>query len=264
MNVYDLFNLKNKVAVVTGATGNLGVSISEALVEAGADVYITSKDEEKCKKIASILRNNAQGKVEGIAMDILSEKSIKNAINEIATKSGQINILVNNASPIPSTHSLQNTSDSDWKLGMDGTINGVFRCTKDVIPIMEKNGEGSIINISSMYGIVSPNPDVYENSNNSSPPYYGPGKAAIIQFTRYAACYLAKKGIRVNSVSPGPFPNTIVQKDVDFINKLKNKTPLGRIGQPDELKGVIIFLASNASSYVTGENISVDGGWTAW
>ena len=115
-----------------------------------------------------------------------------------------------------------------------------------------------------MYGLVSPNPDSYENSSHSSPPHYGPGKAAIIQFTRYTACYLAKKGIRVNSVSPRPFPNPTVQKDLDFINKLKKKTPLGRIGQPHELKGVIIFLASNASSYVTGENISVDGGWTAW
>ena len=264
MNSHDLFSLKNKVAVVTGATGHLGVSISEALVEAGADVYITSKDDEKCKKIALALANGAEGKVKGLAMDILSEKSIKNSIKEIVKNSGQINILVNNASPISSNDNLQDISDSEWKLGMDGTINGVFRCTKEIIPVMERSNEGSIINISSMYGLVSPNPNLYENSSYSSPPYYGPGKAAIIQFTRYTACYLAKKGIRVNSVSPGPFPNSTVQKDLDFINKLKKKTPLGRIGQPHELKGVIIFLASNASSYVTGENISVDGGWTAW
>lgn len=264
MKIQDLFNLKNKVAVITGATGYLGTSISEALAESGADVYITSKDEKKCEKIASMLAKNSQGEVEGLAMDILSEKSIKNTISEIEKKSGQIDILINNASPIPSNEDLLQVTDSEWKLGMDGTINGVFRCIKEISPIMERNNNGSIINIASMYGLVSPDPNLYKDTSNFNPPYYGPGKAAIIQFTKYAACYLAKKGIRVNSVSPGPFPNPIVQQDVNFINKLEKKTPLGRIGQPYELKGVIAFLASNASSYVTGENISVDGGWTAW
>ena len=152
----------------------------------------------------------------------------------------------------------------DWQYGIEGTINGVFRCTKAVLPIMKKNNSGSIINISSMYGIVSPDPSIYENNNFNNPPSYGAGKAAIIQFTRYSACYLSKNGIRVNAISPGPFPNQDVQKNHDFISKLEKKTPIGRIGHPNEIKGAIVFLASNASSYVTGENIHVDGGWTSW
>ena len=134
---------------------------------------------------------------------------------------------------------------------------------RSIIPIMEKNKFGSIINISSMYGMVSPDPSIYGSSGHNNPPNYGAGKAAIIQFTRYTACHLAKKGIRVNSVSPGPFPKPDVT-DMRFISNLKKKTPMGRLGQPHEIKGVIVFLASQSSSFVTGTNISVDGGWTAW
>jgi len=129
---------------------------------------------------------------------------------------------------------------------------------------LEKSQNPSIINISSIYGEVSPDPSIYEDSGYNSPPQYGSGKAAIIQFTRYAACHLAKKGIRVNSISPGSFLKPEVQKNQNFVNNLKKKIPLGRIGDPDELKGAVVFLASKSSSYITGENIHVDGGWIAW
>ena len=115
-----------------------------------------------------------------------------------------------------------------------------------------------------MYGTVSPDPSIYGDSGYDNPPNYGAGKAAIIQFTRYMACHLAKDGIRVNSVSPGPFPSPEVQENKQFITNLEKKTPLGRIGQPYEIKGIVVFLASAASSYVTGQDIHVDGGWTSW
>ena len=115
-----------------------------------------------------------------------------------------------------------------------------------------------------MYGSVSPDPSMYGESGFDNPPNYGAGKAAIIQFTRYAACHLSPFGIRVNSISPGPFPNETVQENVSFISKLNEKVPLKRFGKPEELKGAVILLASNAASYITGANIPVDGGWTAW
>lgn len=257
-----MFNLKNKVAVVTGGTGHIGYSISEALVEAGAKVFITSRNEARSKSAASELEKTTGGKVKGVMMNIESYDSIKNCLNQIETESAKIDVLVNNASSLP-VGKFQDISDDDWKRGMDGTINGVFRCTKLVTPIMEKNGSGSIVNISSIYGSVSPDPSIYQNTGYDSPPHYGAGKAAIQQFTRYAACHLATKGIRVNSVSPGVFPKSEIQKNSEFINNLKKKIPLDRIGQPYELKGVIVFLASQASSYITGQNIHVDGGWTA-
>jgi len=258
-----MFNLKNKVAVVTGGASHIGFSISEALAEAGAEVFITSRNQDKSESAARELEKASGEKVKGVTMDIESYDSIKNCLNQIQSESGKIDVLVNNASSLP-VGKMQDISDNDWKKGMDGTINAVFTCTKLVTPIMEKTGAGSIVNISSIYGSVSPDPSIYQITGYDSPPHYGAGKAAIQQFTRYAACHLAQKGIRVNSVSPGAFPKPEIQKNEEFINNLKKKIPLNRIGQPNEVKGVIVFLASQASSYVTGENIHVDGGWTAW
>ena len=263
MNARNLFNLEGKVAVVTGGTGHLGRSMSEGLAEAGAHVYITSRDKEKALITKNSFSNEIEDKVDVEVLDNLSTESVKNCFNRIKNNSNKIDILVNNAGSTSSAN-FENMSEEDWETGINNTINGVFRCTREVIPIMEKNGEGSIINISSMYGKVSPDPSIYEESGFNSLPSYGAGKAAIIQYTKFLACHLAKKRIRVNSVSPGPFPQEDVQKNVEFINRLKKKIPMGRIGLPDELKGIMIFLASDASSYITGENILVDGGWTAW
>ncbi|MFZ1076514.1 MAG: SDR family oxidoreductase [Nitrosotalea sp.] len=263
MNVKDLFNLKNNVSVVTGGAGHLGLALSEALAEAGSDVYIVSRNEEKCKKAAKSIQKCTGANVKGLSVDISSMISIIKCFNEIVKKSGRIDVLVNNAAFAP-LKKFEKMSDEDWIRGIDGTINGVYRTTKAAIPIMEKNKGGSIINISSMYGTVSPDPSIYGNSGFDNPPNYGAGKAAIVQFTRYLACHMAKKGIRANAVSPGPFPNLKVQKNKTFISNLEKKTPLGRIGLPYELKGITVFLASKASSYVTGQNIHVDGGWTAW
>jgi len=263
MNARNLFNLEGKVAVVTGGTGHLGRSMSEGLAEAGAHVYITSRDKEKALITKNSFSNEIEDKVDVEVLDNLSTESVKNCFNRIKNNSNKIDILVNNAGYVSSAD-FENMSEEDWENGINGTINGVFRCTREVIPIMEKNGEGNIINISSMYGKVSPDPSIYEDSLLNSLPNYGAGKAAVIQYTRFLACHLAKKRIRVNSVSPGPFPQEEVQQNIEFINRLKKKIPMGRIGLPHELKGVIVFLASNASSFITGENILVDGGWTAW
>ena len=158
-------------------------------------------------------------------------------------------------------HYYPNSKASDIVIGF-AYVNS--KTTQEIIPHMEKRKSGSIINIASMYGVVSPDPRIYKNTKFNSSPQYGAGKAAIIQFTKYSACHLGNKNIRVNSVSPGPFPNSKIKKNLSFIKRLNQKTPLGRVGNPEELKGVILFLASNASSYVTGANIPVDGGWTAW
>jgi gluconate 5-dehydrogenase len=261
--VNDLFNLNGKVAIVTGGTGYLGSSISEGLLESGATVFITSRNYDKCKNAVKILKEKNFGNIYGVQLDITSMESTIECMEKIINEAGRIDILVNNAH-LSAGNKLEDMSELQWIEGVNGTLNGVFRTTRAVIPIMKKEKQGSIINISSMYGIVSPNPSVYENTNFYNPANYGAGKAGIIQFTKYTACILAKEGIRVNSISPGPFPNEEVQKNKMFISRLSDKVPLGRIGQPKELKGSVIFLASNASSYITGTNLIVDGGWTAW
>lgn len=258
----SLFDLSNKTAVVTGGYGHLGKSISEGLAEANAKVFITGRDEKKCiNTINELLEKNKSLNLDYELLDISSPESIGDSFNRIYNKAGKIDILVNNAY-FGAMGSIEEMSETDWQKGIDGSINSVFRCTKAILPYFTSGG--NIINIASMYGVVSPDPSIYGDSGQNNPPNYGTGKAAIVHFTKYSAVHLASKNIRVNSISPGPFPNPKVQNDTGFITRLKEKVPMGRIGNPEELKGAVIFLAGDASSYVTGQNICVDGGWTIW
>lgn len=267
MKRQDLFSLKDKVAIVTGGTGYLGSAICDCLARYGARVVIAGRDMDRCNKKAAELRRLYGSRPVGVEMDISSHTSVAKAMALVNGKAGGIDILVNNAFFGMGGNfkgDIRSISDEMWKRGMDGTANGVFRCVKEVVRYMEKRGKGSIINISSIYGVVSPDPNIYEDSGFNNPPVYGAGKAAIIQFTKIAACDLAQKNIRVNSISPGAFPGKDVQKNKKFVSNLNKKIPLGRIGRPEDLKGAVLFLASDASSYVTGSNVLVDGGWTAW
>lgn len=259
----DLFNLQGKTIVVTGGTGHLGTAICNGLASFGANVMVASRNKEECIRLADDLNAKYSGEHRGLYMDILNTDSIHKTYEEILGIYGKIDVLINNAN-INSPGQLETFLDEDWEKGIDGTINSVFRTTRAVLPHMIAAGKGNIINIASMYGVVSPNPEIYGNSGQNNPANYGAGKAAIIQFTRYIACHYGLKGIRANAVSPGPFPNKEVQKDNAFIANLSKKTALGRIGHPDELRGIIILLASDGSSYLTGQNICIDGGWTSW
>ena len=146
---------------------------------------------------------------------------------------------------------------------VDGSLGVVFRGTREVVPFMKERG-GSIINYCSMYGLVAPDLRIYGDNPQKQPPNYGAGKAGVAQFTRYAAGALAGYNIRVNAVTPGPFPNPANQSDAQFNEKLAQKTMLGRFGRSYEMAGPVLLLASDASSFMTGSNIVVDGGWTAW
>lgn len=262
MSLEKLFSLKDKVVVVTGGVGYLGAAISECLADAGATVVIADIDGKKAKEKAKKLSKDYGSTCYGLKVDISKKDNVKKVMADINGIAEHIDILVNNAH-YGAAGDIKDISEEKWQKGIDGTINGVFRCTKAVIPYMKSHG-GAVINIASMYGVVSPDPRIYGKSGFNNPPNYGAGKAAIIQFTRYAACHLAKDNIRVNSISPGAFPGKEVQKNKKFIENLKNKIPLRRIGLPKDLKGAVLYLASEASSYVTGTNLVVDGGWTAW
>lgn len=258
-----LFNLKNKVAVVTGGAGHLGAAICEGLAEAGATVVIASRDIVKCRELAEKLSEQYQIEAIGMKVDISSKDSVEELMATVSKIKGHIDIFVNNAF-FGASGGIMDITEDNWLKGIDGTINSAFRCLQAVIPYMVKQQKGKIINISSMYGLVSPDPRIYSHPSLSNPPNYGAGKAAIIQLTKYAACHLAKDNIMVNAITPGAFPNPEVQKNKQFIDNLENKIPLGRIGRPEDLKGAVLFLASDASDYVTGANIVVDGGWTVW
>lgn len=264
MSIKNIFDLSNKTVIITGGAGHLGSAMSEALAAYGANLFILGQNSEKNIKKADELKGRYNLSVcESITFNLEDSNSINKAVDKVVQRMHRIDILINNAT-YGCLKSLENYTHEEWLRGIDGTINGVFRVTQSCIPHMFKQGTGNIINIASMYGMVAPDMSIYGDSGQNNPANYGAGKAAIIQFTKYLAAVYGSKGIRANAISPGSFPNPKVQQNKKFIKELCKKNPLNRIGQPKDLYGIIVFLASDASAYVTGQNIAVDGGWTVW
>ena len=258
-NVNNLLNLTGKVALVTGGYGHLGTAITEGLAEAWAKVYVLGRSQEKFKEAFKDSDISPDFQV----CDIADTQSIKDAFASIETKEGKIDILVNNAF-YSKGQKPEALTDEEWAFGIDGNLNSVYRCIREIIPYLKENG-GSIINVSSMYGMVSPDFSIYDQSPAFlNPPHYGAAKAGVLQLTKYFACYLGKDNIRVNAVTPGPFPSPTVQQNEEFVQQLKKKNPLGRIGKPEDLKGAFVYLASDAAAFMTGQNLVIDGGWTSW
>lgn len=261
----DLFNLKGKTVAITGGMSYLGAAMAEALADYGANLFVLGHDKEKSKQYAKNLEDLYNCPIcKGIGCDVSDSESIQRALDSIISITERCDVLINNAAFYGDGAPFEICSDDNWNKSIDGTINSVRSVTQVFIRQMMKQKSGNIINIASMYGVVAPDMSIYGDSGKNNPASYGAGKAAIIQLTRYLASVYAKDGIRANAISPGPFPQVDVQRNVEFIHNLEKKNPMGRIGQPEDLKGIVVFLASDASSYVNGQNILVDGGWTAW
>ena len=260
MNVLDSFSLKGKIAIVTGGYGYLGQAFVEALQEAGAVVLVAARDQKKFESVFAGKQN-----VFFQYLDISDTESIKQCFAAVKDTYGKIDILVNNAMYL-SGQFPEKITDKDLAYSFDGLISSVYKCIREVLPYMREQQYGKIVNIASMYGVVVPDFKVYTDGcePNFNPPQYGAAKAAVIQLTRFFAEYAIGDHINVNAISPGPFPSTSVQKNQEFIKRLSAKNPSKRIGVPEDLKGTIVFLSSEASRYVVGQNIQVDGGWTIW
>lgn len=264
----DLFNLNKQTAIITGGLGHLGIAMSEALLELGADIIITGaskkiKQKEYTKKTEFLKQKFPKRIVLFKTLDFRHDNSIKIFFQEVKTKFKSIDILINNAMYTISKP-VEEMSFLEFNNGINGTLSSVFKCCQSVFPLMKKKRKGRIINIASMYGVVAPDCRLYKNNSFNNPINYGAAKAGVIQLTKYLASYWAKYGIRINSISPGPFPKKKVVKDKDFHQSLKEKTILNKIGVPEDIKGITALLASDASSYITGQNFIIDGGWTVW
>ena len=258
----DLLSLQDKTVFITGGAGHLGTAMCEALAELGANIVIGSRDEEKGRAIAKTLSDEFGVQASGVRLDITDPESLEQALLFIEGKYGRLDVLINNAWS-GKKNSFDSISMDDWKYDIDVCLNGVFYTVKKAVPYL-KETKGVIVNIASMYGHVAPDYRMYEGTDHANPPSYGAAKAGVIQLTKYLASFLAPHDIRVNAISPGPFPFGDIVSNAEFMDVLRSKTMVNRLGSPEELKGAIALLCSDASSYMTGQNICVDGGWTTW
>ncbi|MFC1866758.1 SDR family oxidoreductase [Thermodesulfobacteriota bacterium] len=251
--------LLGKIALVTGSTGQLGYQFCNALACEGATVWVSDLDINRCKEVVSRLPENSPNYP--LILDVGDPESVQNAFSEIKKVSGTLDILINNAGIAVFTPFEERTLDefiNVFKVNAGGT----FLCTQAGVKLMrERKTKGSIINIGSIHGMVSGDPRIYTDCSRKTSECYGASKAAIIHMTKYFAVHLAEFGIRVNCICPGGVFNN---QGKDFVINYSYRTPMGRMAKETELAGTAIFLSSDEASYITGQSIAVDGGWTAW
>lgn len=254
----ELFSLKDRVAIVTGAAGHLGAPMARGLAAAGAKVYLLGRRREPLEALGGEIGARAQA----AAVDVTDAGQIRAFLQGIAEQ--RLDVLVNNVYAGAGAGDIDDAFAQAYAV----TVTAAFRLVREALPLLRQavaaSGGASVINVASMYGMVSPYPRVYEDSP-PNPPFYGAAKAGLIQLTRHLAAELGPEKIRVNAISPGPFPSPASQQNFPkLMQNLERSLPLGRLGRSEELVGAVIFLASDAASYVTGTNLPVDGGWTAW
>jgi NAD(P)-dependent dehydrogenase (short-subunit alcohol dehydrogenase family) len=264
--VSALFRLDDAVAIVTGAAGLLGEQHATALLDAGARVVVTDVRADACAEQAARL-NARGGRAVALDCDVRDAGAWRRLLETVLTEFGRVDVLVNNAAftaqtPTPAyAASLVDCPVEDWRRILDVNLTGVFLGCQCIGRQMLEQRSGSIINIASLYGVVSPNHRLYPGTGVHQPVAYSVSKGGVIALTRYLAAAWAEHGVRVNSITPGGVYNGQSQL---FVDRYSSLSPMGRMADPDELRGAIVYLASPASKHCTGHNLVVDGGWTIW
>jgi gluconate 5-dehydrogenase len=259
--VPQLFDLTGKTALISGASGYLGTAMSTGLAEAGARVICSSRDLAKAQAAAAALPSPGGAQHLAVALDNLDAASLERGFAEAVRLAGTIEVLVNNGhDPLGADLTTVTAEQFNRQLANATGYFILARLFRD--HVVARQGTGSVILLGSMYGVVGSYPDAYEGICAASPVAYHCLKGGIVHMTRHLAVYWAKDGVRVNCLSPGPFPPERVTRAL--VERLEKKSPMGRMGRADEVKGPCVFLASDASSYMTGQNLLIDGGWTAW
>jgi len=275
MTIFDKFSLKDKVAVVTGGGGQLGTEFCKTLAEAGAAVAVVDLNANAAAKVADGLTQSGFN-TKGIPTDITQPDSVNAMVDSVLKAFGRLDILVNSAALDPkfdpdaaakgiAPGAFEDYPLADWNAALNVNLTGMFLVTQACVKQMNAQGKkGSIINICSTYGLNGPDQRIYIKDGKRvafKPVYYTTTKAGVMGFTKYLAAYYAGTEIRVNALTPGGVFNN---HEEYFVANYSAKTILGRMAKKDEMSGALLFLASDASSYMTGNNVIVDGGWTAW
>ena len=255
------FNLSEKVALVAGGAGYLGTPVVEALAEQGARVMIADLDLPRAERVAATICRGSKRSA-ACQLDGGSESSIREAVQLTVREFGRLDILVNMTYRSIGKR-LDELTVAEFDEANHVNLTCAFVFAREAASVMAEGG--SIIMFTSMYGQVAPDPRIYQPPMNPNPIEYGVGKAGVIQMTKYLAVFLAPRGIRVNAIAPGPFPSPAVQQsDPDFLQRLAGRVPLGRVGKNNEVTGAVVLLAATEGSFITGETININGGWTAW
>lgn len=274
-NIQVLFNLSRRLVLLTGGAGLLGQCYVNALLKANAIVIVADINEKDAKRVAFEAVKESGGEAYGYHLDVSDKKSVQVLSDAVFLKWGRVDILVNNAAIDPKFdqsdlndrgYKLEEYPSELWQKSIETNLTGVFNCCQVIGKAMVEQGYGVIVNISSTYGMVAPNQSIYRKpdeveQSNFKPPDYPVTKAGVAQLTRYLAAYWKGKNIRVNTLTPGGVYN---DQDPEFIRRYSDLTMLGRLADKSEMCGPLLLLVSDASSYMTGANLVVDGGWTAW
>lgn len=264
--ISDLADLTGRTALITGGTGHIGKAMAEALAEQGARIILLDLDENHAQKVASGISNEYGVEAWGIGVDLENEAAVLSAPVSIGEITGSLDILVNNAAFCGTSNlkgwgvSFEDQSVETWRRALEVNLTAVFALTQCCLPLLKKSPHASVINVSSIYGSLGPDMSLYEGTSMGNPAAYAASKGGLLQLTRWLATVLSP-GIRVNAISPGGIERG--QLEV-FQERYINKVPLRRMGCEEDLKGATLFLASDMSSYITGQNIMVDGGFSAW
>jgi NAD(P)-dependent dehydrogenase (short-subunit alcohol dehydrogenase family) len=268
-SILNIFNLKGKVVVLTGSAGRIGSRFAEVLSSAGAKLVLVDIDDKSNTKLASKLQKQYGKNITSFTTDFTDEGEIQKLVTKVIKSNKKIDVLINNAHYLPRDHPLRDAPFEKyplelWNEAITKNLQGVFLCCREFGKYMVKQKSGNIINISSIYGITGPDQRIYGKSRLNSPAFYSTTKGGIVSLTKYLASYWNGKNIRVNTLTLGGVFDKKLHTDKNFVKNYSKKTMIGRMGNTNDYDGAILFLTSDTSSYMTGANLIIDGGWTSW
>jgi NAD(P)-dependent dehydrogenase (short-subunit alcohol dehydrogenase family) len=262
----DMVSLTGRVALVTGGGGHLGQALALALAEAGALVALTDRDGARMEAVAALIETATGQKPKMYVSELVDESAVRALPSQVARDLGGLDILVNNAAFVGTSdlegwaEPFERQGSAAWRAALEVNLTSVFELTQSALPMLRDRGVGSVINIASIYGLLGPDWSLYAGTAMANPAAYAASKGGLIQLTRWLATTLGPE-LRVNAISPGGVARG---QPKSFSEKYEARTPLRRMAREDDFKGAVVFLASDMSSYITGQNIVVDGGWSVW
>jgi NAD(P)-dependent dehydrogenase (short-subunit alcohol dehydrogenase family) len=264
--VKELMSLEGRVAVITGGAGHLGRTMADALAECGARIVLVDVAGPECEKVAAEIGATRKVETAALAVDLGDETALGRVPATVVHRFGRLDILINSAALVGTSDltgwavPLPRQSSATWRLALEINLTAPFVLVREAAPALAASGHGAVINIGSTYGIVGPQPRLYEGTDLGNPAAYAASKGGLLQLTRWMATVLAP-AVRVNAITPG---GVWRQQPDTFVHRYEALTPLGRMATEEDFKGAVVYLASDLSRYVTGHNLVVDGGWTTW